>query len=224
MALAGMMLVGLQATTAEARVEQSLLDFDREISSSSSTLSHFEQMKERHDLLDLSLVEAEIMCDAGDDLSCGQLSFLNKIEYLRAYEGFELLERLDQIYDQVPYVYDSEQWGQGDYWASPAEFLEAGGGDCEEYAIAKYFTLRELGWDENDLRIVVLWDENIRNYHAVLLVWHEGQEWLLDNAIHEVVPGHSVAHYKPLHSVSEAGSWAYNNRNEAPYLTSAGRR
>jgi predicted transglutaminase-like cysteine proteinase len=49
---------------------------------------------------------------------------------------------------------DSEVWGQVDYWASPLELLEKGEGDCEDYAIAKYFSLLISGVPAQKLRLV----------------------------------------------------------------------
>ncbi|MCZ8076649.1 MAG: transglutaminase-like cysteine peptidase, partial [Paucibacter sp.] len=40
---------------------------------------------------------------------------------------------------------DSEVWGRIDYWATPLESLDKGRGDCEDYAIAKYFSLLNAG-------------------------------------------------------------------------------
>ena len=55
------------------------------------------------------------------------------------------------------YVADERNWGVSDYWATPGEFMSRAG-DCEDFAIAKYLSLRELGWDAGDLRVVVVRD------------------------------------------------------------------
>jgi len=49
---------------------------------------------------------------------------------------------------------DPEVWGQEDYWATPLETLGRGSGDCEDFAIAKYFSLLALGVPEPKLRFV----------------------------------------------------------------------
>lgn len=74
-----------------------------------------------------------------------------------------------------------------DYWASPREFRE-NSGDCEDYSIAKYFTLRALGVPKENMRIVVLM-ETIRNLpHAVLVVYMDGDAYVLDNLSRQVLP------------------------------------
>jgi predicted transglutaminase-like cysteine proteinase len=55
---------------------------------------------------------------------------------------------------RVAYREDIDNWGQLDYWASPLETLDRGAGDCEDYAIAKYFTLVALGMPDSRLRMV----------------------------------------------------------------------
>ena len=49
---------------------------------------------------------------------------------------------------------DLEVWEQEDYWATPLETLGRGAGDCEDFAIAKYFSLLALGVPETKLRFV----------------------------------------------------------------------
>lgn len=71
-------------------------------------------------------------------------------------------------------------------WSSLAEFL-ARGGDCQDYATAKYHLLRRLGFAAEDLRVVVTWERGARGHHALLAVrFADGAVWLLDsdNAIY----------------------------------------
>ena len=66
----------------------------------------------------------------------------------------EPLRPVNGFFNRQPFVEDQAQWGVEDYWATPSEFLSSGGGDCEDYAIAKYFTLKELGVPAAKLRLV----------------------------------------------------------------------
>lgn len=65
--------------------------------------------------------------------------------YLRPVNGF---------FNRLQYSTDLAIWGAEDYWATPSEFLASNSGDCEDYAIAKYFTLKELGVPVVQLRLV----------------------------------------------------------------------
>ena len=66
----------------------------------------------------------------------------------------DLLGPVNGFFNRLPYITDQVHWGVADYWATPSEFLASDGGDCEDYAIAKYFTLRELGVPISRLRMV----------------------------------------------------------------------
>lgn len=74
----------------------------------------------------------------------------------------------------VRYVPDRLNWGHADYWAAPKEFLERGG-DCEDYAILKYYLLSEAGFTPNQMQISFSQD------HAVLIVSTEDGPIILDN-------------------------------------------
>lgn len=114
--------------------------------------------------------------------------------------------RLTAALNAEPYVTDRANWGISDYWQTPAEFM-ARGGDCEDYAIAKYFALREAGWAAEDLRVVVVIDERRAAGHAVLIASHQGKAWVLDNVTDEVVETDDVRHYQPVFSLSETAWW-----------------
>lgn len=60
----------------------------------------------------------------------------------------QALEETNRFFNRQIFIDDIKLWGQNDYWASPAEFLAVGGGDCEDFSIAKYFTLREMGFTD----------------------------------------------------------------------------
>ncbi len=75
----------------------------------------------------------------------------------------EKVEIVNDFFNQIPYYTDIRHWKVNDYWATPIEKLSTYGGDCEDYAISKFFTLRELGVEEKKLRIMyvkaIKWNE-----------------------------------------------------------------
>jgi predicted transglutaminase-like cysteine proteinase len=95
-----------------------------------------------------------------------------------------------------------------DYWAVAREFLY-NGGDCEDYAITKFFSLHWLGFDMNKIRIVILQDTNLRVAHAVLAIANENDILILDNQAKEVISHKEIAHYLPLFSVNENEWWLH---------------
>jgi predicted transglutaminase-like cysteine proteinase len=102
------------------------------------------------------------------------------------------------------FVEDSKNWHIADYWKAPGEFLGRGG-DCEDFAITNYFSLRRLGFQASDLRIVIVNDANLKAFHAVLAVRLNGTVWLLDNNLRQVVPMDVAVQYSPVYAVNEDG-------------------
>ncbi|MBO4369655.1 MAG: transglutaminase-like cysteine peptidase [Desulfovibrio sp.] len=123
-------------------------------------------------------------------------------------QGLELLRYVHTFWNKWPYREDPLNWGVPDYWAIPDEFLKKSG-DCEDYAIIKYFTLKELGIPADKMRIVVLRD-TIRNLaHAVLVVYLDNDAYVLDNLSSAVLSHTRFKHYLPQYSVNEHGRWAH---------------
>ena len=120
----------------------------------------------------------------------------------------ELLRYVNAFWNTWPYKEDIVNWGVEDYWAIPAEFLKKSG-DCEDYAIVKYFTLKELGIPRENMRIVVVRD-TVRNLaHAVLAVYLDGDAYILDNLSNAVLSHSRIRQYSPQYSVNEVGRWAH---------------
>jgi predicted transglutaminase-like cysteine proteinase len=108
-----------------------------------------------------------------------------------------------------PYIEDQVNWGLEDYWETPHEFMDISG-DCEDYAITKYYSLRALGISENRLRIIIVQDLNLGGIiHAILGVYEGNQLLILDNQIKQVMPAMKIYHYRPIYGVNEQSWWAY---------------
>lgn len=133
-------------------------------------------------------------------------------ETLAAQRGRDRLSQLHAIngfVNRVRYRNDDENYGVQDYWASPREFF-ARGGDCEDYAIAKYTMLRRLGWSDRDMRLLVLQDERQRILHAVLVVYVGDRAYVLDNQIKAVTEHRTIAHYRPIFSINQRAWWYHS--------------
>lgn len=101
---------------------------------------------------------------------------------------------------------DWAQYGYADFWASPLQTLGSGAGDCEDYAIVKYVVLRELGILPDDLRLVIVQDDQRATGHAVVAVRYE-QRWLiLDNRTMAILDAEDVRHYRPLFALDQQGA------------------
>ena len=117
--------------------------------------------------------------------------FLAQLERFRHLGKKEQLARVNTYLNGYLPEYDAIINKNEDYWSTPKEFLAVGYGDCEEYAIAKYFVLRELGFDAKRLCLSVVRDRYSGGYHMVLL-YYEGEgnnaPLVLDNLSFRILP------------------------------------
>jgi len=120
----------------------------------------------------------------------------------------EQLRAVNEFLNEWRYKSDAQNYGRRDYWATPLEFLR-NSGDCEDYAIAKYVTLRQMGFAPEQLRLVVVRDVMRDLAHAVLAVYLEDQVYILDNLTTAVLPQERVGQYVPYYSVNETTRWAH---------------
>jgi predicted transglutaminase-like cysteine proteinase len=110
--------------------------------------------------------------------------------------------------NKTRYIEDKNNFGKSDYWATPAEFF-ARGGDCEDFAIAKYAMLKELGVLESQMRLAIVQDKIKNIPHAVLIVYTDNGPMLLDNQIKKTSQVASVDRYKPIYSINANGWWRH---------------
>jgi predicted transglutaminase-like cysteine proteinase len=133
-------------------------------------------------------------------------------ENLSKYKGLGLLDMVREVNDYInqhEYVLDSELFGMNDYWATPIEFFTRGG-DCEDFAIAKYASLRALGVPNDRIRILVLKDTSKNEHHVVLVVYTDQGPMMLDNQIKDVRPADNITHYVPVFSLNSDRWWVHN--------------
>ena len=139
---------------------------------------------------------------------CKVPEWLQLISSLRGRGSREQLVAVNEFANRFRYVLDQDNYGRSDYWAIPREFLTLGG-DCEDFAIIKYFSLRQLGVSPDALRIVVVQDTNLRIPHAILAVYAPEGLVILDNQIREVIPHTKISHYVPVFSLNERNWWMH---------------
>lgn len=136
-------------------------------------------------------------------------AWLDRLDELQAAPASAKVAGVQDYVNRWPYRTDLETYGRSDLWASPLQFL-ANAGDCEDFAIAKYVSLRRLGLAAEQLRIVVLEDTARRLAHAVLTVRLGGEILVLDNLAPAPLPQAQLGHYQPYYSVNELGQWQHD--------------
>jgi len=125
------------------------------------------------------------------------------------------LAAVNDFFNTVPYDTDENLWGQEDYWATPIEMLGIRGADCEDYAIAKYFTLRELGVPAERLRITYVKSLTLNQAHMVLAYYRDpaGEPLILDNLTGRIRPAGERVDLVPVYSFNGDSLWLAVSRS-----------
>jgi predicted transglutaminase-like cysteine proteinase len=146
-------------------------------------------------------------CRAGST-NCPQAArrFLQIVELGRQRQGRARLAEVNRAVNfSIKPLSDLAQHGVDEFWSAPLETLTAEAGDCEDYALLKYFALHEAGIALDNMRILLGYHFRRMTNHAVLAV-HLDQEWLiLDNLTLTMVNRIAASHYRALFAVGHRG-------------------
>jgi predicted transglutaminase-like cysteine proteinase len=146
------------------------------------------------------------------------LNRLNKYQTLKTqvkdYELIRKLSHINSFINKILPAHDISTASTIDYWATPKEFLLQGHGDCEDYAIAKYFTLLEVGIDKEKLYFAVVDVKGERSAHMVLLYFENKKSipLVLDNLSSKVVPLTKRPKLIPKFAFNEVDSYRFSNQ------------
>lgn len=128
----------------------------------------------------------------------------------------EKLRRTNDFFNRrITFDDDMSVWGQNDYWATPLEIIGQGRGDCEDFSIAKYYSLIELGIPINKLRLVYVKatqsgpDGVFLQAHMVLAYYAtpNADPLVLDNLNPQILPASRRTDLSPIFSFNSAGLW-----------------
>ena len=126
------------------------------------------------------------------------------------------LRLVNSFFNRVRFISDIRHWGEEDYWATPVELLTTNGGDCEDFSIAKYLTLKAIGVPDEQLRIVYVKALELNQAHMVL-AWYptpEADPLILDNLINEIKPASQRTDLEPVYSFNGEGLWIAQSGGE----------
>ena len=128
----------------------------------------------------------------------------------------EKLKRVNDFFNQrIAFDDDISIWGQPDYWATPLELMGMGRGDCEDFAIAKYYSLQAMGVPVAKLRLVYVRARQsgpngpVLQAHMVLAYYASphAEPLILDNLKPEILPASRRSDLSPIFSFNSAGLW-----------------
>ncbi|MCW8895391.1 transglutaminase-like cysteine peptidase [Sulfurimonas sp.] len=144
------------------------------------------------------------------------------LDYAKSVDSFKKLPKQNQLIsvnhylNQLPHKTDMLNNKQSDYWETPKEFLTCGYGDCEDYAIIKYFTLLKLGFSKDKLFITTAFEKYTGQYHMVLSYFEEEDKppLVLDNLSYKVLDLKKREDLKADIFISPAGTYKLDNFNK----------
>ncbi|WP_295748837.1 transglutaminase-like cysteine peptidase [Undibacterium sp.] len=172
--------------------------------------------------LDLGRIQASLK-----NLGGNQQVFVEWSAVMQSYGEATIETKLQKVNEffnrKILYTDDLEVWGQSDYWATPMESLAKGKGDCEDYVIAKYFTLRNMNIPDKQLRLIYVKARiggpasNVQQAHMVLAYYASGEAepLILDNLISEIRPASRRSDLFPVFSFNGQGVFAGAAANAA---------
>lgn len=148
--------------------------------------------------------DATATCTPG--VACPREEWAKLVAELKTLPLHERVLRVNAVLNRLPYIPAERNWGDVAYWETPYEFL-ARGGQCQDYAIAKYLALEESGVPTTALRFVVVRDMLRGLDHAIDIVTVDGAPLVLDNQVEEVTPAEGYKRYQPYYALNDQNWW-----------------
>jgi len=121
----------------------------------------------------------------------------------------DTLEKVNRFFNMFRFIDDIKLWGKKNYWSTPIEFIGVNGGDCEDFSIAKYFTLLELGVPDEKMRITMVKAVKLNQYHMVLAYYDAPHSvpLILDNLDGMIKPANQRPDLIPVYSFNGSQLW-----------------
>ena len=165
--------------------------------------------------IDLNRLQATLRSLGGN-----MQSFSDWTSMMQTYADAPIEIRIQKVNDffnrKIIFAEDQEVWGQSDYWATPMETLSKGKGDCEDYVIAKYFSLRNMNVPDSQLRLIYVKariggaSSSVQQAHMVLAYYPtaEAEPLILDSLISDIRPASRRSDLLPIFSFNSQGVFA----------------
>ncbi|MFT5716797.1 MAG: putative transglutaminase-like cysteine proteinase [Oleiphilaceae bacterium] len=137
----------------------------------------------------------------------------------------EKIKNVNDFFNQLNFIDDIKLWGEKNYWATPIEFIGVNGGDCEDFAIAKYFTLLELGIADQKMRIMMVKALVLNQYHMVVSYYETPSSvpLILDNIDSRIKPASQRTDLVPIYSFNGKQLWLNKEKGQGELAGSSAR-
>lgn len=137
----------------------------------------------------------------------------------------DIIDKVNQFFNKIEFIADDIHWEKKDYWATPIEFLGSGGGDCEDFSIAKYATLKALGVDETKLNITYVKSLKLKQAHMVLTYFSTpgSTPLVIDNLTNQILSAPKRTDLLPIYSFNGTGLWLAKQQGRGKFVGSSNR-
>lgn len=165
-----------------------------------------------------------VRAEYGDDAESRVRQWQQVIQNNQDQDLDEQLYNVNRFFNEVEFVDDIEHWGKADYWATPIEFLGTNAGDCEDFTIAKYFTLLSLGVPDANLRLMYVKALRLNQAHMVLAYYKtpDSIPLVLDNINPRILPASQRRDLLPVYSFNGNGLWLAKSQGRGKQVQSGG--
>lgn len=140
---------------------------------------------------------------------------IDVLEINRQLTGLDLLYKVNSYWNKLSYKKDTVTSKTRDKWLTPHEFYTCQCGDCEDYAISKYFTLLSLGISNEDMRILIVEHKYKKYIHAVLGVTIDNVVYILDNINKVILTEDECTYYTVHRGMNDINEWVYVKTKKA---------
>lgn len=174
-------------------------------------------------LIDQALLE-RILTTFGQKAVNRTKQWRDILDQLADKSDSQKLVGINDFFNTVNFIDDKEHWGQEDYWATPVEFLASNGGDCEDFTIAKYFSLVELGFNKEKLRLMYVTATEPEQAHMVLAYYETPKAipLVLDNLNKRILPANKRPDLIPIYSFNGDGLWLAKEQGRGRMMQQGG--
>lgn len=148
----------------------------------------------------------------------------NLLRKLQEQDTQEQLSSVNNFFNRQKFIDDIVHWNKPDYWATPIEFIVSGGGDCEDFSIAKYFSMRALGVPAEKLRLMYVTALEYDMAHMVLAYYDKPNAipLVLDNLNKKILPANERNDLQPVYSFNGEGLWKAIENGRGEQLQAGG--
>lgn len=130
-------------------------------------------------------------------------SLLSLMEELKDKEEIEKVVEINKFFNQLQYATDLRIWKTNDYWASRLEFIGKGAGDCEDYAVAKFLTMAQLGVPQKKIFLTYVKAINFPQSAHLVVTYYKTPgtiPYVLDNYEKRILPATARKDLIPVYS------------------------